>query len=71
MTEYHHLNNKQSGLPFILTQQSVSVWEMSMVNLVTCLFSLVLKHLIMFLKYNFFSSSRASFLHLIKDTDNM
>ena len=36
MTEYF---NKQSGLPFILTQQSMG--EISMVNLVTCLFSLV------------------------------
>ena len=60
--------NKPSGSWFILTLQSIG--EMSMVFPVTCLFSLfwVLKHLMMLLKYNFF---RASFLHLIKDSDNM
>ena len=36
MTEYHHLKDNQASLPFILTQQSMG--EMSMGNLVTCLF---------------------------------
>ena len=39
-----------------------------MVNLITCLFSLFLKHLMMLLKCNFFQGFN---LHLIEDTDIM
>ena len=41
---------------------------LSMVTPVTCLFFKFLKHLMMFLKCNFF---RASSLHIMKDTDIM
>ena len=43
---------KQSGLPFVLTQQSIG--KMCVENLVTCLFSLFWSTLMMLLKYNIF-----------------
>ena len=58
--------NKPSGLPFILTQQSIGGNEYGKSGHLS-IFTL-LEHLMMLLKYNFFS---VSFLHLIKDTDSM
>ena len=59
--------NKRSGRPFILTQESMG--EMSMVFLVSCIFSLFWSmHLMVLLRCNIF---RTSFLHLIKDIDSM
>ena len=67
MTEFRHLINRQA-YGFIVTQTSMG--EMSMVDPVTCLFSLF-EALNDVFEVIFFSSSRASFFNLIKDTDSM
>ena len=56
--------NKRSGRPFILTQQSIGRSEYGIAGHLHI--SAFLKHLMVLLRCNFF---RASFLHLIKDTD--
>ena len=60
--------NKRSGIPFILTQQSMGRNEYVISGHLHN--SLFLKHLklMVLLSCNFF---KASFLHLIKDTDSM
>ena len=58
--------NKQSGLSFILTQQSMGGNEYGKSGHLSMFTSL--KHLMMLLKCKFF---RASFVHLIKGTDCM
>ena len=65
---YDWISNKKSGLPFILTPQSMR--EMSMVNLVSLVYFTLLKHWMMLLKYNFFSSQGLIFTPH-QDTDSM